>query len=165
MNLKKVALILSLLMLLGIAGGNAHITKGTDNFTENQQINSQNDVSGQIDSVLLTKTINPNSAEYELSVNKRTTREFALAKTTIEIKVDSNPPRKFDVQNLKKIPTEDPFIFSYYIKTSMNQEIVNEIKNAKRVALRFELANGWQPVIVLREYVLNEWKEVINTEK
>ncbi|SFL75449.1 hypothetical protein [Pelosinus propionicus] len=163
--MKKIVLILGLVMLIGMAVGHAHIARETDNFTLGQKINSENDTSGQIDSVSLTKIINSNSTEYELSINKRTRKMFALAKTTIEVKVDDNPSHKFDVQNLQTMPTEDPYIYSYYIKTSMDQNIIAEIKNAKRIALRVELVDGSQPVLVLREYILNEWQQVINIEK
>jgi hypothetical protein len=163
--LKKTVLLLSLIMSMGMSVGHAHIARETDNFTGGQQINSKNDTSGEIDSVSLTKIINSNSTEYELSVNKNTRRAFALTKTTIEIKVDDNPSHKFDVQNLQKMPTEDPYIYSYYIKTSMDQSTIAEIKNAKRIALRVELVDGSQPILILREFILNEWQQVINIEK
>ncbi|WP_371366303.1 hypothetical protein SRRS_07220 [Sporomusa rhizae] len=163
--MKRIGIVLSLIIMLGMGVANAHLTKGTDDFTQGQRISSQNDVAGQIDSILLTKIINLDSVEYEISINKRTTKEFALAKTTIEIKVDNNPSRKFSIQNIQAIPTGEPFIYSYHAKASIDKDLVDEFKNAKRIAIRTELVNGWQPVIVLREYILNEWKEVIATEK
>jgi hypothetical protein len=165
MYLKKVVLILSLTMLLGMAVVHAHIARSTDDFTGGQRISSSNDTSGEIDSVSLTKIISSDSTEYQLSVNKNTRKAFAPAKTIIEIKVDDNPSHKLNVQNLQIIPMGDFYTFSYSIKTSIDPNIIAEIKNAKRIALKIELADGWQPVIVLREYILNEWQQVINTEK
>ena len=163
-DLKKIVLILALIMLLTPVAS-AEVARGIDSFTGGTRVGSYSNVKDAVDSISLVKIISPGLVEYEISAGKRSTKEFLLSKTFIDIKIDNYTSHSIEIKKVELIPTDSPFVHSSYVDAPISNEIVDEIKTAKRVALRFQTANGHSLVLVLPDTVLAEWKEVINTEK
>lgn len=166
MELKRIVASLMLIMLLGTMVVNAEISRGRDEFTNGTVIGSYINVSDVIDSISLTKTVTPNTSEYEIVAKNKTLRDFAFAKTFIEVKIDDNPTHRIDVKELSSIRVPSSLVTYWFsVKAPANDQIISELKLAKRVALRFQRVDNYSPVYVLPESVLAEWKEVINMEK
>jgi hypothetical protein len=163
--LKKIALILTLAILLGMAVANAEIRRGTDKFSGGNVIGSYSNISDTVDSIVLFKIVTPTSVEYAISARKSTVKEYAFSKTFLELKVDNEISHKIEVQEVLSLPTDKPFINWNSVKAPVSLEIIDQIKNGKRVALRFQVIGGYSPVVVLPDEVLVEWQQVIATEK
>lgn len=168
MNLKKVALVLLLIMFIGLTVVSAEIRRGKDEFTNGSIIGSYINVntSGVIDGISLTKTVTSNSSEYTIIAKNTTLKEFAFAKTFIEIRIDENLTHKIDVEKVSSTRVPSSSVdYRFSVVVPANEQIINELKGAKRVALRFQCVDNFSPVYVLPDNVLAEWKEVIATEK
>lgn len=165
-DLKKVAFILSLVMLLGIGQAGAEITRGEDKFTGSSTINSwaKGTDSSQLKSLYFRKYVNTSPLAYEIEASKITFRDFIFLGTFLELKIDNNPVQQLPIKEAKQMSlVRESDIYSSII-VPVPKTTVEEIGKATRIALRFQTASG-SYVYVLPDAVLTEWKEVINTEK
>jgi hypothetical protein len=161
-GLRKIALILSLIMVWGMAVASAAITRGQDDFSGGATINSGTNGldHSELKSLYFRKIIDITPIEYEIQATKIASKSFAFLNSFIEMKTDDNPVRKIVVKESSFMPLAK---YSDII-VSVPNDIVQEIKSAKRIALRFQTAAG-SYVFVLPDTVLAEWQQVINTEK
>jgi hypothetical protein len=174
MNLKKVALVLSLLILLGIGTASAEITRGEDTFTGGVRIRSYIEIEKPIQTLSFIKIVGDGFTGYEMSATRKTydmpeMRRIGIkesfVKTNIEINIDGVSSHSIGVQNLTLNPTNNSYIFTSGIKVVIPNDVSDKFKDAKRIALKFPIEDGTSLVYVLPDAVLAEWKEVINTEK
>lgn len=165
MSLKKIALVLCLTILLGMGIASAKITRGFDDFTGGMTINSG--TIGEplrLKNLYFSKIVNTNPIQYEIQVVRETYRGNAFANTFIEIKIDDYPAYQITVKESNVIPLVNKNDIYSDITVSVPYDIVQKIKDAKRIALK--LPTGTGPfVYVLPDNVLAEWKEVIAMEK
>ncbi|WP_312560849.1 hypothetical protein, partial [Anaerospora sp.] len=90
--MRKIALILSLMMLVGITMASAEITRGEDTFTGGKTINSGTSADpSELKSLYFSKTVQVNAVEYEIQATRITFKSFIFADTFIELKIDENP--------------------------------------------------------------------------
>lgn len=164
MNLKKITLILFFMMFLTIAVASAEIRHEKDKAVNRTTIRSDNYVSESVDFISLIKTITPTSVQYEIVAEKRTIQDFAFTKTFIEVQSDEKPIHMIEVGEVSTTPTVSSVLFWFSVKAPVQEEIINELKAAKQVTLRFQRVDDYSPVVVLPDNVLAEWKEVINAE-
>jgi len=164
--LKKVVLILSLVMLMGMGVANAEITRGQDSFSGGVTINSVTNTSDptELDQLVFRKCVNTSPSEYELWANRITSKEFLFTNTFIELRIDNNSTRKITITKNGIISLADGYKKYSHITVPLSIEFIEQIKSAQRVALRFQTMTG-SYVYILPDPVLAEWKEVINTEK
>ncbi len=164
--MKKVALILCLAMLLGIGVVSAEINRNSDYFSGGVSISSHTTMTYPVDRLSLIKTTGSASTEYSIFAKVTSSKEFSLVKTFIELKIDDAPTHSIDIREGSSLQaTDNRYMISSSIKVPLAPEYIDEIKNAKRVALRFQTLGGYTPIYVLPDNVLAEWKEVIATEK
>ncbi|WP_434132767.1 hypothetical protein KIAC18_000298 [Sporomusa sphaeroides] len=164
--MKRIALILVLIMVLGMAVASAEITQGKDKFTGGNKINSVTETSNpsELKQLVLRKIITGNSPSYELWGERFTTKNFLFKKTFLEMKIDDTPIISINVKETSAMTYMDgPNMFSW-VTVPISSDIVEQIKIANRIALRFQTASG-SYVYVLPDAVLAEWKEVIAAEK
>ena len=168
--MKKIALVLTLAMLLGMAVANAEITRGKDGFTEYITIASDSyNEKAIITQVNLQKIITPETPQYELLLagyGHKDVRNFILSNSLIEMRVDDLPVYKLPVENysLQPVPGSYGRVVSKGQFALPGKSIV-EIKNSKRIAFRVTMEDGTRYVYVLPDAVLAEWKQVIALEK
>lgn len=163
--MRKIALILSFMMLLGITLASAEITRGEDTFTGGKTINSGTSADpSELKSLYFSKTVQVNAVEYEIQATRVTFKSFIFSSTFIELKIDENPVHKMVVKETSMMPLVNKNDIYSSITVPVQNDIVQEIKDAKRIALRFQTVAG-PYVYVLPDSVLAEWKEVIDTEK
>lgn len=164
--MKKIALILVLVMLLGMATASAEITRGIDDFTGGNRINSSTVTANpsQLKQLVLRKLVAGKNSYYEIWGERLTTKNFLFKDTFFEIKIDSSPVINIDVKEASSMTYMDgPNMFSW-VTVPISPDIIEQIKGATRVALRFQI-NAGDFVYVLPDAVLAEWKQVIATEK
>jgi uncharacterized protein YeeX (DUF496 family) len=161
MNLKKVALILLLAMLLGIGVASAKILTNQDKFTGGTRYTSYNDNLKGVSSIGLHKIIDNQNVNYELNVSAYALPKENFSKEYAEIKVGQNLAIKAEVKAVRLLPTLN------YMSTDIkiSDEAIQQILESERVALKLYVENGTPIVFVLPDNVLAEWKEVIATEK
>lgn len=156
---------LVLVTLMGMSVVNAEIRRGEDTFTGTKRINSV--VSGnptELQSLIFAKIPQSKNIDYEITAVRTTFKDFIFTDTFMEIKIDDNPILQLPVKEAKKMSlVKESDIFSNVV-VSVPNDVVEKIKDAKRVACRFQIASG-SYVYVLPDAVLAEWKQVINTEK
>jgi hypothetical protein len=157
---------LALIILLSALPASAEIRHGRDEFTNGTVIGSYINVADVIDSIFLVKTVTSNSSEYEIGAKSKTLKDFAFAKTFIEVKIDENPTHKIEVKGVSSTRVPSSMVTYWFtVVAPANNQIISEIKLAKRVALRFQRVDNYSPIYVLPDAVLAEWKEVIAAEK
>lgn len=165
MDLKRIIISLMLIMLLGITVASAEITRGEDQFTGGRTINSVTSTPNpaELEGLVFRKFANTAPAEYELWANRVTAKSFLFSNTFIELRIDGIPTKEVAIKKNGLISLSDGKQYSH-ITVPLSIEIIEQIKSAKRIALKFPTVNGAY-VYVLPESVLAEWKEVIATEK
>lgn len=169
--MKKISIITFFLFICGIATVFAEIKEIPDKFTNGIIIRSSyTPVKEHFKIVYLSKIIDQKTITYEMLFSTETLKEFILDKSTIEIKIDTNPVYNIPVKDLSNIYLNkgDPTIAQFYTSTvtaAIPDNIIFEIKSAKRVALRFHEMAGGSAIYILPDKVLTEWQQVINTEK
>ncbi len=166
MDLKKVALILSLFMLLGMAVASAEITRGEDDFSGSPIINSwtKGMEPSQLKSLYFRKYVNTSPLSYEIEASKITFKDFIFLGTFLELKIDNNPVQQLPIKEAKQMSlVRESDIYSRII-VPVPKNTIEEIEKANRIALRLQTASG-SYVYILPDTILAEWKEVINTEK
>ncbi|QJW47659.1 hypothetical protein HA075_18930 [bacterium BFN5] len=163
--MKRIALILFLMVLLTRAVASAEIRHEEDKIANRTTVRSDNYVSESVDFISLMKTVTSNSAQFKIVAEKRTIKDFAFTKTFIEIQIDEHPVHVLEVGDISTTPTVSSVLFWFSVEVPVPQDIINELKTAKQVALRFQRVDAYSPVVVLPDNILAEWKEVINTER
>ncbi len=155
-----------LAMLMGIGAVSAEITRGEDDFTGSPIINSWTKGKEHSDfkSLYFRKYVNTSPLAYEIDIYKYTFNDFIFTDTFMEIKIDDNPILQLPVKEAKKMPLANEYDIFSEIVVSIPNDVVEKIRDAKRVACRFQTASG-SYVYVLPDTVLAEWKQVIDTEK
>lgn len=163
--MKKIILVLVSIMLLGIGQVSAEITRGEDKFTGGATINSVTNTSNpsDLDELVFRKFANTDPKEYEIWANRVTSKSFLFSNTTIEIKIDNHPTEEIAIKKNGLITLADGQLYSH-ITAPLTSGIIEKIKMAKRIALKFPTASS-SFIYILPDAVLAEWKEVIATEK
>lgn len=170
MGLRKIALVLSLIMVWGMAVASAAITRNVDSFTGYSAISSHiYDDKEVLTEVNLKKTLSPTVSEYEIRLagkGHKEIRNFILGNSLVEVKVDDKPTYKLAPDNYSIKPLAGSYgnIVSN-VTFGLSVQSADEIKGAKRVALRVTMEDGSRYVYILPDPVLAEWQQVINTEK
>lgn len=163
--MKRIALILFLMVMLTMAVASAEIRHEEDKTANRTTIRSDNYISESVDFISLIKTVSSNSTQFRIVAEKRTIKDFAFTKTFIEMQIDENPVHMLEVGEISTIPTVSSVLFWFSIEVPVPHDIINELKTAKQVALRFQRVDAYSPVVILPDNILAEWKEVINTKK
>ncbi len=163
--MKKIALILFFMMLLTMGVASAEIRHEEDTAANKTTIRSDNYVSESVDFISLFKTVTSNSAQYKIVAEKRTIKDFAFTKTFIELQIDENPVHMLEVGEVTTTSTISSVLFWFSVEAPVPQEIINELKAAKKVTLRFQRVDDYSPVVILPDNILAEWKEVLAFEK
>ncbi|WP_312337241.1 hypothetical protein [Anaerospora hongkongensis] len=163
--MRKIALILSLMMLLGITVASAEITRGEDTFTGAVTINSGvHEKESELKSLYFRKIPQSKNVDYEIEATRINFKEFIFKDTFMEIKVDDGLVQQFPVKEAKNMSlVRESDIYSS-ITVLLPNDMIPQINTAKRIALRFQTVAG-PYVYVLPASVLAEWKQVIATEK
>ncbi len=165
MDLKRIALILSLIMLLGISAVNAKIGQGVDDFDGSKSVSSSTSI--EEDGWLsFSKKTSSTSKEYFISSSLKTLRYIKFSREDAEIKIDDLPVQKILVKDVGSMPSPlNSQIAFIDVNIGVPAEIAQQIVSAKRLAIRIHKENNPPFVYVLPESVLAEWKEVMATEK
>lgn len=157
--------VISILLLGNIAC--AEISQGTDSFTGGKTYTSGYHFAKD-ESAYFGKILDSNSPIYKVSFWAKAMLGERYSKTPLEIKIDDMPIQTIEIKELPSIPT-DPFNKNapvlIRVEASVPSNIVDQIKIAKRVALKVYKDKFSPIIIILPENVLVEWKQVINTEK
>lgn len=164
--MKKILCLLSFMVVFSTSIASAEIVKGTDSFTNGISIYSGIEISDAfLDRICLEKTIYDGILEYEMLIGCVQGEDFILKDKPIEIKIDEFPIYILDRYTYKKNQMLDNrYLYNSIIKTKVPLDIINKIRNSKRVAIRYENML-YQEVYVFPDEVLTEWKQVIATEK
>lgn len=163
--MKRVAFFLALIMVLGIAVVNAEIRQLKDDFSGSTKIVSYTALERPVDSLSLIKITGTNP-KYSVFAKLKSSKEFSLVKTFWDLKIDDKVPVQLDVRvGGVMVASDNRYMIVSSATVDISDSLINDIKNAERVALRFQTEGGYTPVYVLPDAVLAEWKEVINTEK
>lgn len=164
--MKKFVLLFLCCMLLGGSICSAEIAKGVDQFTGGAKFISgmKGDDEATLRNLLFKKILSGNIKEYFVEADNFSYEDHALADNFIEIRIDDNPTYMCVKHAYMDVgPMEGKFLAMLTVKVP--EEAIEKLKDAKRVALRFTRNNGFQFVYVLPDDALEEWKQVIATEK
>lgn len=156
--MKKIICLLSLFLFLNASLANAEIRKGTDEFSGKIffESKSYNIPTGAIS----LKKIGNN---YKIIFWKPSISGEKFTRENIPIKIDDNDVEFLTVEeNIFNQITKN--IMDISIKSKVSQDVINKIKVANRVALKFYKDKGEPVIIVLPDEVLAEWKQVIEVE-
>ena len=164
--MKRIALILVLIMLLGAMVASAEITRGKDSFTGGVTVNAYSSAgdSSKLKALYFTKIIETEPVEYELQATRISFRDFILQNMPVEIKIDSHDTQRLKVKEASSMPlVNDSEVYSD-VTVTIPIDLISQINGSNRIALRFQTASG-SYIYVLPDAVLAEWKEVIAAEK
>ena len=165
MSLKKVALVLCFIMLLGIGVASAKITRGADAFSGAVIINSGvHGKASELESLYFRKIPQSSSVDYQIHATRITFKDFIFANTFLEIKIDDNNAQQLPIKEAKNMSLVSERDIYSSITIVVPNDMISQINNAKRIALRFQTVSG-SYVYILPDNVLAEWKEVIGMEK
>lgn len=164
--MKKIILMFVVMLMAGGSVASAKITHGVDEFEGAAIINSiQNPKDSGLVSLMFQKISGSKEQIFKIEVQANTFPKLTLAKEPVMIKIDDNLKHTLQVNGYKNITA----VFGRDVFTRLDVEVplavINELKVANRVALKFTQNNGSTFVYVLTDDVLNEWKEVIATEE
>lgn len=164
--MKKLVLLFSCCIMIGISVCSAEIAKGIDQFTGGAKFISgtKGEDDATLGNILFKKIVTGTTEEYFIEADNEAYKERILADKSIEIKIDDNPICLLGNSNYK---TYSPINWKMLAVLTVNvpDNIIIKLRDANRVALRFTRNNGSQFVYVLPDNVLAEWKQVIATEK
>lgn len=163
--MKRVLLLCLACMMLVTAAVSAEVMKGKDSFTGGFYVSSWQYPEHFLKSIHFVKNIDEGVVSYDFSISRIRGKNSVLGNAPIEIKIDNYPV--YDLKDYRyKLTGPDSYGVEYnsIIDVKFPTELAEKIKDAKRVAIRFEDARGIQYPYVLPDDVLAEWKEVINTE-
>lgn len=163
--MKKLILLFLCCALMGGSICNAEIAKGVDQFTGGIKFISgvKGDDEATLRSLLFKKILSGNTEEYFMEADNFSYKDHALTDNFIEMRIDDNPTYTCIKHAYMDVgPMEGKFLAILTVKVP--EEAIMQLKDAKRVALRFARNNGFQFVYVLPSEVLAEWKEVIKME-
>lgn len=164
--MKKITLVLALIMLLGMSVTSAEIGRGTDDFDGSQWVTSGTVLNSNGEWIGFQRKTIGAEKEYYISLASKAFSYIKFAKEDAEIKIDDHPVGKMKIKEVSSMPAPLDSKMSYIdVKSVVPMEIVQQIKTAKRVAVKFYRENSVPEVYVLPDAVLAEWKEVINMEK
>lgn len=162
--MKKIALMLTLAMLLSMAVANAEITRGKDTFTNDIRISSVSNEVPSLQWIGFYKILGNNSIRQEIRVAAYSYPYRLFSSDYAELKIDEGPIYKLSVSNSKFTPITNTKIY-IFSTLEVKDEIAEKIRDAKRIELRLYRDNGSSFVMILPDNVLAEWKEVIALEK
>ncbi|EGO65615.1 hypothetical protein [Acetonema longum] len=165
--MKRTVLVFVLIMLVGVTSTHAKFIPGTDQFTGGKTYSSTYNPGDYEPSVSFTKIISGNIVSYEIRFFNRAVSGEKFTKDPIEIKIDDYPVQTIPITEASSMPIdlEDKDITWNRSKAPTPQNIIDQIKVAKRVALKVYTDKYAPAVIVLSDEALAEWKQVISMEK
>lgn len=164
--MKKILLLFICCILINGSICDARIARGTDQFTGGARFTSgmKGEDESTLRNLLFKKILVEKTEEYYIKADNYTYKEHVLANSAIEMKIDNFSTCILESQNYKNIgPMEGKFLAILTVKVP--EEAILQLKEAKRVALRFTRNNGFQFVYVLPDDALEEWKQVIATKE
>jgi len=164
--MRKIAVLALIILAFGMATAFAEVKTFPDNFTNGLIVRSEclNDKEFKV--IHFFKYIDQPSVKYSIYFSKETMQEFAFEGSFVEIKVDNNPVQKINVEEVVNFPIpRRPSFVTSFTRTTIPNDVITEIKTAKRVALRFHFMNGITSDFILPDSLLSEWQQAINTEK
>jgi hypothetical protein len=164
--MKRILILTILCTVFVFSSVSAEIRRSVDEFTGGTRIicNTYLEENKDLDVISFRKLIIQNLTEFEIYANSDTYKSMSLGREPIEINIDGAKNTKLEIKEYKKfLPINGKeFVAS---TVSVPQEIMDQIKQANRIALKFTQNNGFTFVYVLPDNALAEWKQVINTEK
>lgn len=164
----KRVLVLCMLIVVAFSGiVHAEIIKGTDSFSGEAYISSWQYPKPLLDTLNFHKDIKTDGeVSYTLSISQITSKDFVLEDFPIEVKIGNHAVQKLTDYRYKMTgPDSYGIKYNSMIDARFPAELAEMIKNAEKVAIRFEHAEGTRVPYVLPNNILSEWKEVIATEK
>ena len=163
--MKKLLLCFIVLCFVGNSSiSYAHIKRKVDSFDNSIRFVSYNDID-IINHIGLKKIyFSDGGIKYNIFLSSNASdKDDMYSKKDVEIKTDA------DISKVKVVDaTITRFIYSADIidsKVELSPELVEKIKNANKISVRFYKENGMANTINLSDKVVAEWKQVINTEK
>jgi len=170
MVMRKTAFLVFAFFVFSMTTAFAEIKKFPDKFTNGVIVRSEYLADKDIKVIDFFKYIDQNSADYKVYFSKESLKDYAFEKSIVEIKVDNNQVHKINVSEITNIPSSKSFPgIAEFVYTSINaivpNDVIGEIKTAKRVAFCLHFTNGITTVFVVPDPLLTEWQQVINTEK
>lgn len=163
--MKQIVLIFSLVMLLGIGPISAEILSGTDDFSQERWYKSSNFIQSDKEWVGLYKVFESNAVRYGILYSEEAMKQIKFSQKQADFKIDESIIKQVDVTKVSFTPTLTTGINRIGINVIAPLDLIEQIKTAKNVSMRFYKENGAPVVLILPEPVLAEWKEVIATEK
>lgn len=165
--MKRFMLLLACCVLFGGGVSNAEISRGTDNFTGGDFIISGVDSNlssnGKVSNISFCKTISAEKVIYEIFVKSKGLDRFTVSREDLQMNIDGRETYKIISTNrMDSVIGGDHVVALDY---TVENNVIEKIKDSGRVALKFTQNNGSQFVYVLPDDVLAEWKQVIATEK
>lgn len=163
-TMKRILILCMACIVLFSGVVSAKVSKGKDSFTEESYVSSYINPKLYFSAMHFTKRISQNQKTYSLSLSLIRMRNSVLGNAPIEIKIDNYP-----VDTLKdyryRLTGPDSYGVEYnsVLDVKFPSELAEKIKDAKKVAIRYEDVKGMRWPYTLPEATLSEWKEVINS--
>lgn len=164
--MKRIVILCMILFITMLPVVNAEVTKGSDYFTNGVSVSSRFQSSKELitHQIYFNKIISGNNSDYKIMIKKSNSKAGLLKDSAIEIKIDDFPVIELNQYKYDKIVASDnQYLFNVTITAKVPPEVINQIKDAKRIAIRSACIDGIPRIDVIPAEVLDEWKEVINT--
>lgn len=164
--MKRILILCMACMVLMAGVASAEILKGRDSFTNGLSVSSSVEAKSIIQSMIFSKENDGGLLTYEIYIAETNMKEYIISNIPMEIKIDDFPTCKLKEYRYK-ITGPDSYGVNYNasITAIIPRDVVENIKNSKKVAIRFEDNYALRRIYVLPEATLNEWKQVIATEE
>lgn len=163
--MKRVLVLCMACMVLVSAVASAEVKKGKDSFTGGFNVSSHVAAEPFLKVVHLVKNVSDGGIMYKLTLSCIGSNKNVLGDEPIEMKVDGQPVHELkDYRYKLSAANSYGVLYNSVIEIKLPLDLIDQIKETKRVAIRFRDARGISYPYVLPDDVLAEWKEVINTE-
>lgn len=163
--MKRVLLLCLACMVLVSAVASAEVKKGKDNFTGGFNVSSHVAAEPFLKVVHLVKNVSDGGIMYKLTLSRIGSNKNVLGDEPIEMKVDGQPVYELEDYRYKLSEANSyGVLYNSVMDIKLPLNLIDRIKETKRLAIRFRDARGISYPYVLPDDVLAEWKEVINTE-
>lgn len=164
--MKRIFVLCIALVIVMSAVASAEVKKGIDSFTGESYVSSWQEPHPFFKTINFSKNMFSETTTYTLSASYMGSKDSVFGDAPFEIKIDEYPICKLTDYRYK-LTGPDSYGVKYYsvINIIFPDDLALKIKDAKKIAIRYEDARGIKYPYTLPDYVLSEWKEVINTEE
>lgn len=169
--MKKLSIFICILLLALVASGlaNAEIRKGSDTFTGGTYVFSDYSAPDGRSYVGFERVGTAKTHMYKLVVSYKAVPGFLLSNTFVDIKINDNPVQHIPITAYSKYPWKLSALGTVEqvgsdAKIDVSAAFVEEVKSAKRIAIKAYYETGVPMVHVLPDSIVTEWRKIATNE-